>query len=112
MLNHVHLLLESGKTPLGKFMQRLQRRQGAGHRIENRHRKLRTPSRGWKDSQHRTMVAYVLVRRGGYAVKAVAQYFARNATTISSTSSRYDGKVEKQPELRRQLEKVTQLVGL
>jgi hypothetical protein len=30
---------------------------------------LQTPSRGWRLSQLRTMIAYVLVRRGGYAVK-------------------------------------------
>ena len=36
-----------------------------------------------------------------YAVKDVAGYFGRDATTISATLSRYNGKVEKQPEMRR-----------
>ena len=71
---------------------------------------LRAPSRGWKLSHLRTMIAYVLVRRGGYAVKEVAGYFARDATTISSTLSRYQGTVDKQAEVRRQLEQLTQIV--
>jgi len=71
---------------------------------------LRAPSRNWKNSQLRTMIAYVLVRRGGYAVKEVAGYFGRDATTISSTLSRYDGVINEQPELRRQLEKLAQIV--
>ena len=71
---------------------------------------LQTPSRGWRLSQLRTMIAYVLVRRGGYAVKDLAGYFGRDATTISATLSRYDGKVEKQPEMRRKLEKLAQTV--
>lgn len=72
--------------------------------------KLRSPSRGWQASQHRTMFTYVLVRRGGYTVKEVAAYFRRDATTISSTLSRYEGRMEKQPELRRQLEKMAEIV--
>ena len=71
---------------------------------------LRLPSRGWKLSQRRTMIAYVLVRRGGYSVKEVAEYFARDATTISSALSRYDSVINEQPELRRQLEKLAQIV--
>lgn len=31
------------------------------------------------------------------------EYFGRDATTISATLSRYNGKVEKQPEMRRKL---------
>jgi hypothetical protein len=38
-----------------------------------------------------------------YAVKDVARYFGRDATTFSATLSRYNGKVEKQPEMRRKL---------
>jgi hypothetical protein len=38
-----------------------------------------------------------------YAVKDVAGYFGRDATRISATMSRYNGKVEKQPEMRRKL---------
>lgn len=71
---------------------------------------LQTPSRGWKLSQLRTMIAYVLVRRGGYSVKEVAGYFGRDATTISSALGRYDGVINEQPELPRQLEKLARIV--
>ena len=71
---------------------------------------LRTPGRGWKLSQLRTLIAYLLVRRGGYSVKDVAGYFGRDATTISSALSRYDSAINEQPELRRQLEKLAQIV--
>lgn len=56
------------------------------------------------------MIAYVLVRRGGYTVKEVAAYFGRDATTISSMLSRYDDRVEKQREVARQPEKLAQTV--
>lgn len=71
---------------------------------------LRAPSRGWKVSGKRQMIAYVLVRRAGYTVKEVAAYFGRDATTISSVLSRYDARVEKQPDMGRQLEKLAQNV--
>jgi putative transposase len=71
---------------------------------------IRAPSRGWKLSRQRMMMAYVLVRRAGYAVKEVAGYFGRDATTISSMLSRYEIRMEKQPEVRRQLEKLAQIV--
>ena len=56
------------------------------------------------------MIAYILVRRAGYKVKEVAGYFGRDATTISSILSRYDGRVEKEPEVRRQLERLAKIV--
>jgi len=56
------------------------------------------------------MIGYILVRRAGYKVKEVAGYFARDATTISSILSRYDGRVEKEPEVRRQLERLAKIV--
>ena len=45
-----------------------------------------------------------------YAVKDVAGYFGRDATTISATLSRYNGRVEKQPGMRRKLETLAQTV--
>jgi chromosomal replication initiation ATPase DnaA len=71
---------------------------------------LQTPSRGRKLSQLRTMIAYALVRQGGYSVKDVAGYFGRDATTISVALSRYDGVINEQPELRRRSAKLARLV--
>jgi transposase len=39
-------------------------------------------------------MAYVLVRRGGYGVKEVAEYFGRDPTTISTLLSRYEQKIQ------------------
>jgi REP element-mobilizing transposase RayT len=71
---------------------------------------LRAPSRGWKVSGQRAMIAYVLVRRAGYTVKEVAGYLGRDATTISSVLSRYERRLEKQPGVGRQMEKLAQIV--
>jgi putative transposase len=71
---------------------------------------LRAPSRGWKVAGQRTMIAYVLVRRAGYPVKDVAGYFGRDATTISSMLSRYDTRLENEPQVERQMEKLAQIV--
>ena len=45
------------------------------------------------------MLAYVLVRRGGYSVKEMAEYFGRDATTIRSLVSRYEQKMQTSPSL-------------
>jgi REP element-mobilizing transposase RayT len=74
--------------------------------------RLRAPSRGWKESGQRMMIAYVLVRRGGYGVKEVAQYFGRDATTISSILSRYESRLEKQPKTRRRVESLARIVSI
>jgi len=71
---------------------------------------LRVRNRARVVSRQRTMVAYVLVRRGGFSVKEVAEYFGRDSTTISSLVSRYEQKMQNQPELSRDVERLTQFV--
>jgi len=71
---------------------------------------LRLRGRARVVSGQRTMLAYVLVRRGEYSVKEVAEYFGRDATTISSLVSRYEQKMHEQPELRRGVERLSQFV--
>ena len=66
--------------------------------------------RGWKVSRQRALMAYVLVRRAGYTVNEVAKYIGRDATTISSTLSRYEAKMIKQPAMWREVEKLRQIV--
>lgn len=41
----------------------------------------------------------MLVRRGGYSVKEMAEYFGRDATTIRSLVSRYEQKMQTSPSL-------------
>jgi hypothetical protein len=43
------------------------------------------------------MVAYVLVRCGGFRVKDVAAYFGRDTTTINSLVSPYERKMQERP---------------
>jgi transposase len=71
---------------------------------------LRARNRARAVSRQRTMLAYVLVRRGGYSVKEVAKYFGRDATTISSLVSRYEQTMQNQPELGRGVDRLAQFV--
>ena len=71
---------------------------------------LRAPNRGWTVSRQRTLIAYVVVRRGGFTVKEVAAYFGRDSTTISSLVSRYESKLPEQSELRKEVEKLARFV--
>jgi REP-associated tyrosine transposase len=71
---------------------------------------LHAPNRSRRISRQRTLVAYVLARRGGFTVKEVAQYFGRDTTTISSLMSRYEHKMQNQPELGWETEKLAQFV--
>jgi len=61
-------------------------------------------------SRQRILVAYVLVRRGGFKVNEVANYFGRDATTISSLLSRYEQKMQQRSELRKDIERLAQFV--
>jgi putative transposase len=71
---------------------------------------LRAPSHGWDMSRKRTQAAYVLVRRCGFRVNDVAQYFGRDSTTISSLLSRYENKLQQQPALGREIERLARFV--
>ena len=71
---------------------------------------LRVRNRARVVSRQRTVIAYVLVRRGGYSVKEVAQYFGRDATTISSLVSRYEHKLPDRPEYGREVGRLSQIV--
>jgi len=73
---------------------------------------LSLPHRGREASQQRIKLAYILVRRGGFKVNEVAQHFRRDATTISVLLSRYESRLQEQPELRKAIDKVARLVNL
>ena len=51
-----------------------------------------------------------IVRRGGYGVKEVAEYFGRDPTTISSLLSRYEQKMQEQAELYREIDRLARFV--
>jgi len=71
---------------------------------------LRAPNRGRAASHKRTLVAYVLVRRAGYKVEEVARYFGRDATTISSLLSRYEKRMQAEPRMGQDIEKLARIV--
>jgi REP element-mobilizing transposase RayT len=78
--------------------------------VKIRPERLRDQGRARGVSRQRTMLAYVLVRRGGYSVKEVARYFGRDPTTISSLLSRYERQIPEQSELARQIDRLTRFV--
>ena len=71
---------------------------------------LRAGNRGWAVSRQRTLVAYVLARRGGFKVNEVVEYFGRDATTISSLVSRYERKLLPGSKLLKDVEKLAHFV--
>jgi transposase len=66
--------------------------------------------RAWAVSRQRTVIGYVLVRRGGYGVKEVAEYFGRDLTTMSSLISRYEQKCQDDRQLKREIDRLSQFV--
>lgn len=56
------------------------------------------------------MLGCILVRRGGIQLKGAPQYLRRDTTTISSLVSRYERKMQEQPEFGRGVERLGPLV--
>jgi len=71
---------------------------------------LKLNTRVWAVSRQRTLIGYVLVRRGGYGVKEVAEYFGRDSTTMSSLISRYEQKLQDDRQLKRELDRLIRFV--
>lgn len=71
---------------------------------------LRSPDRGWKISRVRTLVAYVLVRRLGFSVSEVAGYMGRDAATVSSLITRLSERLQRDPQIQREVERLTKFV--
>jgi len=71
---------------------------------------LRSADRSWRISQSRTMIAYVLVRRQGYGLKEVANYFKRDPSTMSVLIGRVAERMEQDSEVRHGIEKLVKIV--
>jgi hypothetical protein len=84
--------------------------EGLARRLRVSPGRLRAPDRSRRLSKIRTLVAYVLVRYGGYKVREVAEYFGRDATTISSLLSRYSEKMQRDPEIGKEAERLSRIV--
>lgn len=68
---------------------------------------LKSADRSWAVSKARTMIAYVLVRRQGYGLGEVAQYFARDAATVGTLIARLGERMEQDEKLRREIARLT-----
>ena len=55
---------------------------------------LRSPDRSWAISKARTMIAYILVRRLGYALNGVAEYFGRDVATVATLLARMSERMQ------------------
>lgn len=68
--------------------------------------------RSWVVSRHRTLLAYVLVRRIGYRVGEVATQLGRDVTTVSVLVSRFADRLQREPALQRTVERVARTVHI
>ena len=92
------------KKPLEKVLEGLARQMKVSTEA------LRGPDRSWRVSRARILVAYVLVREGGYGVAELASYFGRDQTTISSSISRFSEKARREPEVLEEAERLERLL--
>ncbi len=66
--------------------------------------------RGWKVFRARALVVYVLTRRQGYRLKAVARYMGRDVATVSSLVSRFSQRMATDEELKKQTDRIAKIV--
>jgi REP element-mobilizing transposase RayT len=94
------------RRPLEKMVQELSQLLAVQPQV------LRSADRSWGVSQARTKIAYILVRRQGYALGEVARYFARDAATIGTLIGRLTGRMEEDERMRREIETLTKKVEI
>ena len=72
--------------------------------------RLKSADRSWAVSRARTMIEYVLVKRQGYRLVEVAKYMSRDPATVGTLLGRLAARIDDEPELRRKLEDLNQIV--
>ncbi len=92
------------RRPLEKVVEELGDEVGIGAT------ELKSADRSWAVSKARTMIAYVLVRRQGYALGEVARYFARDAATVSKLIGRLAERIVEDEILRREIDRLNKKV--
>jgi REP element-mobilizing transposase RayT len=75
--------------------------RSAARAVEVEPQVLGGADRGWKISQLRALVGYVLIRRLGYKLKEVARCLGRDAATVSSLVSRITDRMGEDEALRK-----------
>ena len=73
--------------------------------------RLKGPERSWQQSRARTRIAYVLVRRQGYGLKDVAEYFGRDAATVASLLARLEAKMLGEPKEKAAIDQMLKIVN-
>ena len=92
------------RRPLDKVAEELCENIGIGAS------ELKSADRRWAVYKARTLVAYVLVRRKGYALSEVARYFARDAATVGTLIGRLTERLADDEKLRREINKLNKKV--
>lgn len=73
---------------------------------------LQSADRSWAISKQRTLVAYLLIRRGGYRARDVAAVLGRDPATLSSLLTRFTARVGQEPATNRRLEQLAKTVKI
>lgn len=73
---------------------------------------LRSADRSWAVSKARTMIGYVLIRRQGYGLGEVAKYLGRDPATVGTLLGRLAVRIDEEPEVRREIERLSQMVEI
>ena len=73
---------------------------------------LKSADRSWELSKARTMIGYVLVRRKGYGLGEVAKYFSRDPATVGTLLGRFAERLETDHKLRREMERLDEIVEM
>ena len=92
------------RRPLDKIVKEL------GDEIGIEATELKSADRSWAVSKARTMIAYVLVRRQGYALGEVARYFARDAATVGTLIGRLAERIAEDEMLQREIDRLNKKV--
>lgn len=73
---------------------------------------LRSADRSWPVSKTRTMIGYVLVRRQGYGLGEVAEYFGRDPATLGTLLGRVAERMERDGKLRQEIHRLNKIVKI
>ena len=71
---------------------------------------LRSPDRSWVVSTARTITAYVLVRRFGYRLSEVADYFGRDVATVGTLLARLGDRMQSDAKQLREIDQLGKTV--
>ncbi|MDP2602153.1 MAG: hypothetical protein Q8S00_06120 [Deltaproteobacteria bacterium] len=92
------------RRPLDKVVEQL------GKELGTDGTELKSGDRTWPVSRARTMIAYVLVRRQGYALGEVARYFGRDSATVGILIGRLAARIAEDDAFRREIDRLTKKV--